>query len=270
MVMRLKLAEQEEARRSFDVQSKLPLRKLEVDKRIVGLGGEIVESTPVTDYAFRYRIKFGGEWRKFADYIEDVDGVEILSLGSALELIKDLGEADQVADQYQLRGFKGTHAIGHTRMATESDVDIRSAHPYWAYPFADVSVVHNGQLPNYWMGRRALEHRGHRGRAAGSAYACAKAGVWMLTRVLAQELWRDNISVNELIPGPVRSDIGPQSERSTATSLGESEWVKTPDDVVPLALFLAIATTIALAGLTAKRRLADESSRLKSFRMTAT
>ena len=35
-------------------------------------------------------------------------------------------------------------------MATESDVDIRSAHPYWAYPFSDVSVVHNGQLTNYW------------------------------------------------------------------------------------------------------------------------
>jgi hypothetical protein len=47
-------------------------------------------------------------------------------------------------------------------MATESDVDIRSAHPYWAYPFSDVAVVHNGQLTNYWNGRRALERRGHR------------------------------------------------------------------------------------------------------------
>ncbi len=46
--------------------------------------------------------------------------------------------------------------IGHTRMATESDVDIRSAHPYWAYPFSDVAVVHNGQLTNYWTNRRAL------------------------------------------------------------------------------------------------------------------
>ncbi len=67
-----------------------------------------------------------------------------------------------MSDQYHLNGFNGTHAIGHTRMATESDVDIRSAHPYWAYPFADVSVVHNGQLTNYWKGRRALERRGHR------------------------------------------------------------------------------------------------------------
>ena len=47
-------------------------------------------------------------------------------------------------------------------MATESDVDIRSAHPYWAYPFSDVSVVHNGQLTNYWGQRRELERRGHR------------------------------------------------------------------------------------------------------------
>ena len=67
-----------------------------------------------------------------------------------------------VAGQYSLGGFKGTHGIGHTRMATESDVDIRSAHPYWAYPFNDVSVVHNGQLTNYWSYRRALERRGHR------------------------------------------------------------------------------------------------------------
>ena len=68
----------------------------------------------------------------------------------------------RVAGQYSIPGFQGTHAIGHTRMATESDVDIRSAHPYWAYPFADVSVVHNGQLTNYWGNRRALERKGHR------------------------------------------------------------------------------------------------------------
>ena len=47
-------------------------------------------------------------------------------------------------------------------MATESGVDIRSAHPHWAYPFSDVSVVHNGQLTNYWNNRRALEKKGMR------------------------------------------------------------------------------------------------------------
>jgi methylamine---glutamate N-methyltransferase subunit A len=162
LIMRLKLAEQEELRKGFDIHRKLPERRAEVDRRIAELGGAILESGPATEYAYRYRLRYDGDRRRLADYIEDVEGVEILSLGAALELIKDLGIAPQVAQQYDLTGFQGTHAIGHTRMATESDVDIRSAHPFWAYPFADVSVVHNGQLTNYWMGRRGLERRGHR------------------------------------------------------------------------------------------------------------
>ena len=40
--------------------------------------------------------------------------------------------------------------------------DIKSAHPFWGYPFSDVSVVHNGQLTNYWNNRRALENKGMR------------------------------------------------------------------------------------------------------------
>jgi len=99
---------------------------------------------------------------KLSRYVEDVEGTEILSMGSALELIKDLGDATVVSDQYGLGSFSGTHGIGHTRMATESDVDIRSAHPYWAFPYNDVSVVHNGQITNYWLMRRELERRGNR------------------------------------------------------------------------------------------------------------
>ena len=67
-----------------------------------------------------------------------------------------------MSKQYGLDKIKGTHAIGHSRMATESGVDIRSAHPFWGYPFSDVAVVHNGQLTNYWNNRRALENKGMR------------------------------------------------------------------------------------------------------------
>jgi 3-oxoacyl-[acyl-carrier protein] reductase len=81
---------------------------------------------------------------------------------------------------------------------------------------------------------------GRRGAAGGSAYACSKAGLWMLTRVLAKELWADNISVNELIPGPVRTSIDDGQTAPPPGNLGfESEWVKTPEDVTELALFLA-------------------------------
>ena len=82
---------------------------------------------------------------------------------------------------------------------------------------------------------------GHNGRAGSSAYACAKAGLWMLTRVLAQELWRDNISVNELVPGPVMTERARETYRGSSDSVFsiDSEWVKTPEDVVPMAVFLA-------------------------------
>jgi glutamate synthase domain-containing protein 1 len=162
MIMRLKLAEQEDLRRGFSIHQAIADRRQTVEARMAELGAKIEHADSATQYAMRYQFTFEGDLRGLADYVEDVEGVEILSLGRALELIKDLGDAAHVGEQYALRDFRGTHAIGHTRMATESDVDIRSAHPYWAYPFQDISVVHNGQLTNYWQYRRAMERRGHR------------------------------------------------------------------------------------------------------------
>jgi len=161
-ILRFKVAEQDEMKTGFSIHRQVIERKAAVDTRLDELGAEVIKKQDATEYAFRYLFKFGGDLKRLIDFIEDIDGVEILSVGKGLELIKDLGDATVVSNQYGLKGFKGTHAIGHTRMATESDVDIRSAHPYWAYPFNDVSVVHNGQLTNYWTMRRDLEHRGHR------------------------------------------------------------------------------------------------------------
>jgi glutamate synthase domain-containing protein 1 len=161
-VMRFKVAEQEDVTKGFDIHHQMRARKASVDERLAELGATIHEEDQATEYAHRYTFSFDGDLKRLADYVEDLEGVEILSLGHALELIKDLGDATRVSGQYGLGDFSGSHAIGHTRMATESDVDIRSAHPYWAYPFNDVSVVHNGQLTNYWGSRRALERRGHR------------------------------------------------------------------------------------------------------------
>lgn len=161
-IMRFKVAEQEDLNSGFDIHQQIKDRREIVDSRLKEMGAEIISQDTVTEYAFRYTFSKEGSLHRMADYIEDVEGAEIISLGSALELIKDLGDAGVVSGQYNLGKFNGTHAIGHTRMATESDVDIRSAHPYWAYPFNDVSVVHNGQLTSYWNWRRTLEHRGHR------------------------------------------------------------------------------------------------------------
>ncbi|HYM99315.1 MAG TPA: glutamine amidotransferase [Aestuariivirgaceae bacterium] len=161
-VMRFKVAEQEDTKKGFDIHEEIKRRRAKIEVRLQQLGVTVIDRDEVTEYAFRYRIQFEGEMKKLVDYVEDVEGTEILSMGSALELIKDLGDAKLVSSQYKLDGFKGTHGIGHTRMATESDVDIRSAHPYWAYPYSDIAVVHNGQLTNYWQMRREFERRGHR------------------------------------------------------------------------------------------------------------
>jgi glutamate synthase domain-containing protein 1 len=161
-VMRLKLAEQEDMTRDHHIRQKIRERQAEVDRMLAEIGAETVEITEATPYAFRYRLRYAGDTRHLAAEIEQIEGAEVLSFGSALELIKDLGDATQVSEQYGLGAFRGTHAIGHTRMATESDVDIRSAHPYWAYPYNDIAVVHNGQITNYWIMRREMERLGHR------------------------------------------------------------------------------------------------------------
>jgi len=161
-IMRFKVAEAADLEGSYDIHAEIERRLALIDSRLTELGVTVVKKESPTEYAHRYEIEFSGDMKKVADFVEDIEGVEILSIGNSLELVKDLGDAAVVSGQYGLDDFNGTHGIGHTRMATESDVDIRSAHPYWAYPFSDVAVVHNGQLTNYWTNRRALERKGHR------------------------------------------------------------------------------------------------------------
>jgi len=161
-IMRVKVAEKEDIEKGHGILDRIDERIKELEKRLSDHKAKIKDKKKVTEYALRYTISHDGDTEKMARYIEEITGVEILSLGNGLELIKDLGDAAVVSDQYKLDKFKGTHAIGHTRMATESDVDIRSAHPYWAFPYNDVSVVHNGQITNYWIMRRELERKGHR------------------------------------------------------------------------------------------------------------
>jgi glutamate synthase domain-containing protein 1 len=161
VLMRYKLADSNDAR-DFEFTERLALNRQEVESRLRSLGATIEQVEPETEYAFRVTLTYDGDLKALADYVEDVPNAEVLSLGHSLEIVKDLGDAETVCDQYDLGGFSGTHAIGHVRMATESDVDISGAHPYWAYPFSDVAVVHNGQLTNYFQWRRRLERSGHR------------------------------------------------------------------------------------------------------------
>jgi glutamate synthase domain-containing protein 1 len=160
-VMHVKLAESN-GHQDFDFAQRLKRQRTDVEARMRSMGAQIGEVKPSTEHAMTVTFGFDGDLKQLADYVEDVRGTEVLSLGRALEIVKDLGDATTVASDYGLDRFVGTHAIGHARMATESDVDIANAHPYWAYPFPDVAVVHNGQLTNYHQWKRRLERAGHR------------------------------------------------------------------------------------------------------------
>ena len=77
---------------------------------------------------------------------------------------------------------------------------------------------------------------GHRPTANGCAYHVGKAGLWMFTRCLAEEVWQHNVTVNELIPGPVATRL---TAGAGPPPYSDSEVIKEPEDVAPLALFLA-------------------------------
>ena len=108
-VLRFKVAEQEDLANSLKMGDEIVKRKAAVDETLKALGVVVKELEDATDYAFRYEIQYDGDMQKVADHVEDIEGAEILSIGSALELIKDLGDATVVSDAYGLDDFTGTH-----------------------------------------------------------------------------------------------------------------------------------------------------------------
>ena len=84
--------------------------------------------------------------------------VYLLSTGRSIDLYKDIGTPAQVAARYDFANLKGSHLVGHTRMATESAVTPDRAHPFTAGE--DFCLVHNGSLSNPYGVRRMLEPQG--------------------------------------------------------------------------------------------------------------
>jgi glutamate synthase domain-containing protein 1 len=88
-------------------------------------------------------------------------GAEVICLGRSLSLFKQVGSPQQLEAAYQVSGLTGTHGIGHTRMSTESRVDLSHSQPFWAHGVPDLASVHNGHITNYHKLRRQYEQRGH-------------------------------------------------------------------------------------------------------------
>jgi glutamate synthase domain-containing protein 1 len=84
--------------------------------------------------------------------------IYVVGAGKRIELYKEVGLPSEVASRFQLETMSGTHGIGHTRMATESAVTTRGAHPFSTGP--DQCLVHNGSLSNHNSVRRTLKAKG--------------------------------------------------------------------------------------------------------------
>jgi glutamate synthase domain-containing protein 1 len=84
--------------------------------------------------------------------------VKIVSTGKRMEIYKEVGRPDAVADRFKLSEMAGSHGIAHTRMATESAVTTNGAHPFSTG--RDQCLVHNGSLSNHNSLRRAMSDSG--------------------------------------------------------------------------------------------------------------
>ena len=79
---------------------------LEVESRLGKIGASIDRVEGETEYAYRASVRYEGDLKALADYLEDVPGCEVLSLGHSLEIVKDLGDAEEVASLYNSRASR--------------------------------------------------------------------------------------------------------------------------------------------------------------------
>ena len=156
MVMRYKLADSNTPR-DFEFSDRLDRHQDQVI-RASRAWAPTSTTSERTEYAYRVAFTFERNLKELADRIEDIPTARCSR--SALA-------RDRQGSRGRRGGRRAVRPQGLQRHARdrprphghESDVDISGAHPYWAYPFTDVAVVHNGQLTNYFQWKRRLERR---------------------------------------------------------------------------------------------------------------
>jgi methylamine---glutamate N-methyltransferase subunit A len=85
--------------------------------------------------------------------------IEVVSVGRNLEIVKQVGSPANLESTFGISSFRGTHGLGHTRLSTESRVDLSHSQPFWSHGYPDLAIVHNGHITNYHQLRRRYEQR---------------------------------------------------------------------------------------------------------------
>jgi amidophosphoribosyltransferase len=85
--------------------------------------------------------------------------LRVMGMGETIEIFKEKGRPEDVVRRFRVAELAGSHAVGHTRMATESAVTTQHSHPFSSG--LDLCLVHNGSLSNHnrlraWLARRGI------------------------------------------------------------------------------------------------------------------
>ena len=111
----------------------------------------------------RFLVSGETDLKRLTESIESLNkDFEVVSIGRRLEIVKQTGSPDNLERTYCISRLKGTHGIGHTRLSTESRVDLSHSQPFWSHGFPDLAIVHNGHITNYHQLRRRYSQRGVR------------------------------------------------------------------------------------------------------------
>jgi len=148
LVIRVKLGE----------ESAPAARVREISQLVESSGGASEFST--TGSYVRFRVDDKTDHQQLAAAIEALDpAFEVVSIGRKLEIVKQVGSPANLEKTYCVSHFRGSHGLGHTRLSTESRVDLSHSQPFWAHGYPDLAVVHNGHITNYHQLRRRYQQR---------------------------------------------------------------------------------------------------------------
>jgi amidophosphoribosyltransferase len=146
----------------------------QVAEKLAAATGAKVCVDVIEDHAVFKTTGDGGAARKWL--IANVPEAIVLSQGRSIEIFKGVGDPDKVASRLHLAERKGSHAIGHTRMATESAVTVAGSHPFSTGE--DTCLVHNGSLSNHNRLRESLRRHGEQFQTDNDSEVAAAYLTW--------------------------------------------------------------------------------------------
>ncbi len=156
LLLRVKLGDT--SRRSSTPQDFIKKGK-QVAERVKSVG-QVDEASTTAEY-LRLVMNYSGDPRELESRIESSgEDIEVVSMGRSLEIVKQVGSPEKLDETYSVSSFAGSHGIGHTRLCTESIIDLSHSQPFWSHGYPDLATVHNGHITNSHTLRRLYAPRG--------------------------------------------------------------------------------------------------------------